>query len=52
MNDDLVKNVVQEVMNACEPAEDLRGDVEYKTHMGGEMARRALLEAVARAGGN
>lgn len=36
----------------CEPAEDLRGDVEYKTHMVGEMARRALLEAVSRAGGN
>jgi len=34
------------------PAEDLRGDIEYKTHMGGEMARRAILEAVERAGGN
>jgi len=52
INDELIGKVVQEVMNACEPAEDLRGDIEYKTHMGGEMARRALLEAVARAGGN
>jgi len=52
INDELIGKVVQAVMSACEPAEDLRGDIEYKTHMGGEMARRALLEAVSRAGGN
>ena len=52
LNDELISGVVKAVMSACEPAEDLRGDVEYKTHMGGEMARRALIEAVSRAGGN
>ena len=52
INDELISDVVKAVMSACEPAEDLRGDVEYKTHMGGEMARRALIEAVSRAGGN
>ena len=52
LNDELISDVVKAVMSACEPAEDLRGDVEYKTHMGGEMARRALIEAVSRAGGN
>ncbi|MEJ0003967.1 MAG: FAD binding domain-containing protein [Pararobbsia sp.] len=36
-------------MRICEPAEDLRGDVEYKTAMAGEMTRRALHTAHARA---
>ena len=31
----------------CNPAEDLRGDAEYKTAMAGEMAKRALLDAAA-----
>lgn len=52
ISDELVAKVVQSVMAACDPAEDLRGDIEYKTHMGGEMARRALLEAITRAGGS
>jgi len=52
LSDDLMKQVVEAVKASCEPAEDLRGDVEYKTHMGGEMARRAVLEAAMRAGGN
>ncbi|HQS31427.1 MAG: carbon monoxide dehydrogenase [Polaromonas sp. 39-63-203] len=29
----------------CDPAEDLRGDVEYKTAMAGEMVKRALNKA-------
>jgi aerobic carbon-monoxide dehydrogenase medium subunit len=32
----------------CEPAEDLRGDPEYKTAMAGEMVKRALAKAWAR----
>jgi len=32
----------------CEPAEDLRGDIEYKTAMAGEMVKRALAKAWAR----
>ena len=32
---------------ACEPAEDLRGDIEYKTAMAGEMVKRALNKAWA-----
>ncbi len=32
----------------CEPAEDLRGDIEYKTAMAGEMVKRALAQAWAR----
>jgi aerobic carbon-monoxide dehydrogenase medium subunit len=32
----------------CDPAEDLRGDAEYKTAMAGEMVKRALTKAWAR----
>jgi carbon-monoxide dehydrogenase medium subunit len=32
----------------CDPAEDLRGDAEYKTAMAGEMVKRAIRAAVAR----
>ncbi len=32
----------------CEPAEDLRGDVEYKTAMAGQMVKRALSKAWSR----
>ena len=31
----------------CDPAEDLRGDIEYKTAMAGEMVKRALNKAWA-----
>lgn len=32
----------------CDPAEDLRGDAEYKTAMAGEMTKRAISAAAAR----
>ncbi|HVH83186.1 MAG TPA: xanthine dehydrogenase family protein subunit M [Steroidobacteraceae bacterium] len=37
-------------MSICQPTADLRGDVDYKTAMCGEMTRRALQAARARAG--
>jgi len=37
-------------MSICEPVEDLRGSVEYKIAMAGEMTRRALHTAAKRAG--
>ena len=36
-------------MGICAPAADLRGDVEYKTAMAGEMTIRALATARTRA---
>jgi carbon-monoxide dehydrogenase medium subunit len=36
-------------MAICDPAEDLRGDREYKTAMAGQMVRRAIRAAAARA---
>lgn len=40
--------VAQEVRAVCNPAEDLRGDIEYKTAMAGEMVKRAIRTAAAR----
>ncbi len=51
ISDALIEQAAQEVMNVCEPAEDLRGDAEYKTHMAAEMARRSIRDALARARG-
>jgi carbon-monoxide dehydrogenase medium subunit len=39
---------VKAVREVCDPAEDLRGDIEYKTAMAGEMTRRAIQAAAAR----
>ena len=45
---DLLQKVAMAVRTACEPAEDLRGDAEYKTAMAGEMAKRAIELAASR----
>ena len=52
ITEDLINQAAAKAMAICEPSDDLRGDAEYKTHMGGEMTRRAIREAVRRAGGN
>ena len=44
----LLHRVAESVRSICDPAEDLRGDAEYKTAMAGEMTRRAIAAAVAR----
>lgn len=49
IHDDLINEAAKHAMAVCEPAEDLRGDIEYKTHMAGEMTRRAIRQALARA---
>ena len=46
-----VEAAARAAMAICDPAEDLRGDVEYKTHMAGEMTRRAIRLALERARG-
>ena len=51
ITDELIDQAAQKAMDICDPAEDLRGDAEYKTHMGGEMTRRAIRTAVKRAKG-
>ncbi|MFM1988638.1 MAG: Carbon monoxide dehydrogenase medium chain [Pseudomonadota bacterium] len=44
-----VEAAAQAAMAICDPADDLRGDREYKTAMAGQMVRRAIRAAVARA---
>lgn len=51
ISDALIEQAAQQVMAVCEPAEDLRGDADYKTHMAAEMTRRSLRDALARARG-
>ena len=52
VDDAVIEDAAQKAMAICDPAEDLRGDAEYKTHMAGEMTRRAIRLAVQRAKGN
>jgi carbon-monoxide dehydrogenase medium subunit len=47
-NADNVQAAVAAAIAICDPAEDLRGDVEYKTAMAGEMVKRALNKAWSR----
>lgn len=51
IDESLIDAAADKVMEICDPAEDLRGDIEYKTHMAGEMTRRAIRLALQRAGG-
>jgi len=48
LNDATLALTAQAVRDICEPAEDLRGDIEYKTAMASEMVKRALRAAAAR----
>ncbi len=48
INDATIADAVAKACAICDPAEDLRGDREYKTAMAGQMVKRALLKAAAR----
>ncbi len=51
IDDALIEVAAEHAMAASDPTADLRGDVEYKTQMAGEMTRRAIRQSLARAGG-
>lgn len=46
----LIEEAAQLVMGACDPVEDQRGDIEYKTNMARVMAQRAITSALEMAG--
>jgi carbon-monoxide dehydrogenase medium subunit len=46
-----INKAMLKVMEACDPAVDLRGNEEYKRHMAGEMTRRSIRDALVRARG-
>ncbi len=48
LTDATLKAAGQAVRAQCDPAEDLRGDIEYKTAMAGEMTQRAIRAAAER----
>ncbi|MGA7181352.1 MAG: xanthine dehydrogenase family protein subunit M [Thiobacillaceae bacterium] len=48
LSESTIQDAMEKAKAICEPAEDLRGDVEYKTAMTGEMLRRALMRAAER----
>ncbi len=48
-DDAAIAEAARHAMSICDPAEDQRGDVEYKTAMTGEMTQRALRTAHGRA---
>lgn len=47
LSDDSINAAVHLAMQDCEPAEDQRGNIEYKMKMAGEMLKRALSDAIA-----
>ena len=51
VTENIIDEAAQKAMDASDPVEDLRGSVEYKRHMAGEMTRRAIRAAVASANG-
>ena len=51
IDDALIEQAAAEVLAVCDPAEDLRGVVLYKSHMGAEMARRSIRAALQQARG-
>jgi carbon-monoxide dehydrogenase medium subunit len=48
---DLIARASEAVRDACDPAEDLRGDAEYKSNMAAVLFRRAIEKAIADARG-
>ena len=50
-SDELWDEVAVIASEDCSPTADGRGPVDYKRHLAGELSKRALRRAVARAGG-
>ena len=48
LTDATIADAAAKAMAICDPAEDLRGDVEYKTAMAGQMVKRAIAKAATR----
>ncbi|MDH5424164.1 MAG: xanthine dehydrogenase family protein subunit M [Gammaproteobacteria bacterium] len=51
IDDALISEAAEKAMADCDPSEDLRGNIEYKTSMAGEMVRRAIRSALSNAKG-
>ncbi len=49
LDDAAIAQAARLAMGACDPVQDQRGDVQYRTAMAGEMTQRALRSAASRA---
>jgi carbon-monoxide dehydrogenase medium subunit len=50
LNDDLLSKISTICSNSCDPIDDKRGTVEFRSHVAGVLAKRAILLAHKRAG--
>ena len=50
LNDDLLSKISTICFNSCDPIDDKRGTVEFRSHVAGVLAKRAILLAHKRAG--
>jgi aerobic carbon-monoxide dehydrogenase medium subunit len=48
LSETTIKDAAAKAMAICDPADDLRGDRDYKTAMAGQMVQRAIAKAAAR----
>jgi len=51
LDDDALEKLATACANACDPIDDKRGTIEYRTHVAGVLAKRAAILAYERAGG-
>jgi carbon-monoxide dehydrogenase medium subunit len=51
VSDELIATAARIASETCHPQADQRGPVDYKRHLAGELTRRALMRATARARG-
>ena len=50
VDDQAINAAAEQAMSGCDPAADMHGPAVYRTHMAGEMTRRAIRAALAQAG--
>ena len=50
LDDDLLLNISNICSNSCDPIDDKRGTIEFRSHVAGVLAKRAIILAHRRAG--
>ena len=50
LNDDLLSQISIICSSSCDPIDDKRGTIEFRSHVAGVLAKRAIIQAHSRAG--